>query len=104
MEDFAAAIADEDFDTACAHLTSEARAELLKARALIGREGSGCGEALKAVLSLTDESFRDEVENYEVYSVTVRGDRATVKDSDIGDDKSDSRLRRKRGRWLIEAD
>jgi hypothetical protein len=99
LNDFAAAVRDRNFNTACTLMTSEAKAELVKTSAVVGTSGGECGGTLKAAVGFLGERLERDLENYSVGSISINGDRAMAIDSARD---SSPRLRKEGGRWLLE--
>jgi thiol-disulfide isomerase/thioredoxin len=99
-QQFATAFVDGDYKKACSLMTSEAKADLLKAAVFLGNEGGGCEGLLKAAASFLDEGDKVKLQNYKIKSLSITGDIAKLTDN-TGES---TRLRKKAGKWLVDSE
>jgi hypothetical protein len=106
---FMAQLVDGDHD-ACEMLTADGRRQLEGRGRLFDLES--CEDVVEAVATQYSDAARGAMKDLEIRAVTVRGDRATVRDQDIlapadldGQLEINDRptvLRRENGGWKIE--
>jgi hypothetical protein len=100
-EDFVSAFQDEDWDQVCDLMTSEAKTAILQAGVFLGGADGGCEGSMEAFNGLLDAGDREELENFEIETVEIDGDRASVTDTSTGGDNGPTELRKKGGEWLV---
>jgi hypothetical protein len=101
VKNFAAAFVDENYDQVCSLMTSEAKADLLKAAAFVGTEGGGCAGVMKSIASFGDQSQIDDLRNLQIKSVSITGKTAIVHTTA---EDSATQLTKKGDRWLVETE
>ena len=102
VTDYAAAVGDRDGDKACGFLTESARKQVEAAAEAL--DANGCAEVLEKVTENVSDDERDKLNDIEVSSVEIDGDRAVVKVKVDGEDGAPSTLVKEDGDWRIAAD
>jgi hypothetical protein len=98
--DFVHAFAEGDMDKACELMTGNAKRQIVSAGAALG--GGDCPKIMKAARGLMDKGELQDVRNYKIKSVTVKGDTAVIKDN--SSDGEPTRMRKVSGDWLVDGD
>lgn len=102
VTNYAAAIADSDGDKACGYLTNDARAQVEAAGKALDVDGD-CGAVMDKATEEASDEDRKELEDIEVTSVEVNGDRAVVQVTSGGETGDPSTVVKEDGEWRIAA-
>ena len=86
MKDFLAALAKGDGKKACSLADEAGRKRLVAA----GRGRATCEDVIKLIATRLPPNVKEGLENAEIKKVTVKGNTATIKDSDIKSSKGDA--------------
>lgn len=86
MKSFLAALATGDGKKACSLADAAGRQRLVAA----GRGRATCEDVIKLIASRLPPKVKEGLENADVKKVTVKGNTATIKDSDIKSSKGDA--------------
>jgi ketosteroid isomerase-like protein len=103
VSDYAAAIADSDGDKACGYLTNDARTQVEAAGKALDVDG-GCAEVMEKATAQASDDERKQLENIEITSVEINGDRAVVQVTADGEKGDPSTMVKEDGEWRIAAD
>ena len=110
MTDFMAAIGKGDGKKACALADESGRQRLVQA----AKGKLSCEDLVAAIAARLPADVRTGLQNAEVKKVTVKGDRATIKDSDISakkgklsgflESETPTKLVKQGGEWKVSGD
>ena len=98
-EDFVAAFKDENWAEVCSLLTERSKVQVERAGKVLQAEG-GCEEVWEKTFKLIDDKAKQRLEDFEIESVKVEGDRATVTSAQAKGDPA--RLRKEDGEWRLD--
>jgi ketosteroid isomerase-like protein len=98
-ENFVSAFKDENWDEVCSMMTKASRAQLERAgEALEAKDG--CPGVWEKASKLIDAKAKEQLEEFEIDTVKVNGNTATVTSVAAGTDPA--RLRKEGGEWRVD--
>jgi ketosteroid isomerase-like protein len=98
-EDFVSAFKDENWGEVCSLMTDKSKVQLERAGKAIGADG-GCEDVWEKASKLVDDRAKEQLEDFEIESVKVDGDRATVTTAEA--QGSPTQLRKEDGEWRVD--
>lgn len=97
-EDFVAAFKDENWSEVCTLMTKQSKAQLEQAGELVQADG-GCEDVLKKVATRIPPATKQELEDFEIDTVKVNGNTATVTSTSAKG--APAQLRKEDGEWKV---
>ena len=98
-ENFVTAFKDENWDEVCSMMTKASKAQLERAGEALEAKG-GCPDVWEKASKLIDAKAKDQLEDFEIDTVKVNGNTATVTSVAAGTDPA--RLRKEGGEWRVD--
>lgn len=97
-ENFASAFKDENWSEVCTLMTKQSKAQLEQAGELLQADG-GCEDVWKKAANRIPEEAKRQLDDFEIDTVEVTGDTATVSSTTAKDDPA--QLRKEDGEWKV---
>jgi ketosteroid isomerase-like protein len=97
-EDFVSAFKDENWEEVCSLMTEKSRAQLEQAGEALDAKG-GCADVWEKAKEFLPPETEKQLDNFEVDTVKVTGDKATVTTTDAKG--SPTQLLKEDGEWRI---
>ena len=98
-EDFVAGFKDEDWARVCSLMTEGSKAQLERAGQVLQAEG-GCQDVWEKASKFLDAKAKQQLDDFEIESVEVDGDTATVTTAEA--QGRPTRLRKEDGEWRVD--
>lgn len=98
-ESFVTAFKDENWDEVCSMMTRASKAQLERAGEALEAKG-GCPDVWAKASKLIDARAKKQLEEFEIDTVKVNGNTATVTSVAAGTDPA--RLRKEGGEWRVD--
>lgn len=97
-DDFVTAFKDENWSEVCTLMTKQSKAQLEQAGELLDANG-GCEDVWKKAANRIPEEAKQQLENFEIDTIEVNGNTATVSSTSAKDDPA--QLRKEDGEWKV---
>lgn len=97
-DDFVTAFKDENWSEVCTLMTKQSKAQLEQAGELLDANG-GCEDVWKKAAKRIPDEAKQQLENFEIDTIEVNGNTATVSSNSAKDDPA--QLRKEGGEWKV---
>jgi ketosteroid isomerase-like protein len=100
-EDFVAAFKDENWEEVCSLMTDKSKAQLERAGQVLDANG-GCEGVWEKASKFIGDKAKRQLDDFEIESVKVDGDTATVTVTNAEAKGQPTQLRKEDGEWRVD--
>jgi ketosteroid isomerase-like protein len=100
-EDFVAAFKDENWEEVCSLMTNKSKAQLERAGQVLDANG-GCEGVWEKASKFIGDKAKRQLDDFEIESVKVDGDTATVTVTNAEAKGQPTQLRKEDGEWRVD--
>ena len=100
-EDFVAAFKDENWEEVCSLMTDKSKAQLERAGQVLDANG-GCEGVWEKASKFVGDKAKRQLDDFEIESVKVDGDTATVTVTNAEAKGQPTQLRKEDGEWRVD--